>query len=305
MSGDLGGPAPRRADRAARDGAGPVETAGGQRQPGARVGLDDVRRRAAGVPGPVEALHGPERRHPHLDAAPGRRAASAARLSLTAARSTARSGAGPPSSQASSAASNPAASASSRRPSRRVGSHVQARRVNVAFRHHRPPPNSAGRVPSHAARSSSRASCPRPRSSAPPRRWCRAARPAPPPPAARASDGVGVGRSTVTSTRPADSANSATNGSGPRGSVDRRPAAADQARLDQRLGQPAVGQVVRAGQQPVGGGGGEQAGEALLGGEVHGGRAAAQVAVHDVGPLAAAELVAGRRRAAARRRRRA
>ena len=38
----------------------------------AGVGLDDVRRRAARVPRPLDDLHGAERRHPHLDAVPGR-----------------------------------------------------------------------------------------------------------------------------------------------------------------------------------------------------------------------------------------
>ena len=39
---------------------------GGEPDPGQRVGLDDVRRGAAGVPGPLDALHDGVRRDPHL-----------------------------------------------------------------------------------------------------------------------------------------------------------------------------------------------------------------------------------------------
>ena len=39
-----------------------------ERDPGRGVGLDDVRRRAAGVPRTLDDLHRAERRHPHLDA---------------------------------------------------------------------------------------------------------------------------------------------------------------------------------------------------------------------------------------------
>ena len=44
----------------------------GERDPGRRVGLDDVRRRAAGVPRTLDDLHRAERRDAHLDAVPGR-----------------------------------------------------------------------------------------------------------------------------------------------------------------------------------------------------------------------------------------
>ena len=70
---------------------GEIQPSGGQPDPGHRVGLDHVRRRAAGVPRPGDRLHRHERRDAHLDrpaggaARPGSRpacrmaAASAAR----------------------------------------------------------------------------------------------------------------------------------------------------------------------------------------------------------------------------------
>ena len=48
------------------DGVGPGQRAGRQPQPGGGVGLDDVRRGAAGVPRPLDALDGDVRRHPQL-----------------------------------------------------------------------------------------------------------------------------------------------------------------------------------------------------------------------------------------------
>src|SRR3954454_24276522 len=59
ISGDLGGPFSRCAQRAARDGVRPAQPPGGQGEPRARVGLHDARRRTARVAGPFEALDGP------------------------------------------------------------------------------------------------------------------------------------------------------------------------------------------------------------------------------------------------------
>ena len=70
------------------------EQAGGQQQPGARIGLHHVGRIAAGVPGPRNALHSNERRHPHLDAGARRLAASVRAVSRTASASSARAGRG-------------------------------------------------------------------------------------------------------------------------------------------------------------------------------------------------------------------
>ena len=67
-----------------------------------------------------------------------------------------------------------------------------------------------------------------------------------------------------------------------------------QARLDQRLGEAAVGEVVRGVDQAVARGVDQDVGELLLGGQVDPRRQAAEVAVHDVGPLRAGELLAGR-----------
>ena len=61
--------------------------------------------------------------------------------------------------------------------------------------------------------------------------------------------------------------------------------------LDQRLREAAVGQVVGAGQQPDRLD--EQLGQRLLGGQVDPRRPPAEVAVHDVRPLRAGQLVAG------------
>ena len=66
-----------------------------------------------------------------------------------------------------------------------------------------------------------------------------------------------------------------------------------QGRLDQRLGQPAVGEVVGAGEQARPAGVGEQRGEGPLGRQVDPRRQPAEVAVDDVGPLRARQLLAG------------
>ena len=68
---------------------------------------------------------------------------------------------------------------------------------------------------------------------------------------------------------------------------------AAQARLDQGLGEPAVGQVVGRGQQARAAGVDQQPGEVALVGEVDPRRRAAEVAVHDVRPLRARQLLAG------------
>ena len=64
------------------------------------------------------------------------------------------------------------------------------------------------------------------------------------------------------------------------------------ARLGQRDREAAVGQVVRGVDEAVAAGVDEDLAEQLLGAEVDARRQAAEVAVHDVRPLAAGELVA-------------
>ena len=64
------------ADRGPSPGRGSPGPAGHERQPGCGVRLDDVRRRAPGVPRAGEALGHPERRPPDLHGVPGCRDAS-------------------------------------------------------------------------------------------------------------------------------------------------------------------------------------------------------------------------------------
>ena len=153
-------------------------------------------------------------------------------------------------------------------------------------------PSAAGRVPLQAARSSSSGmpNCPstdevrrrrygrsRPRV----RRGSRPSRAATPgvPRARRRSPGAPTRRTARRTGRP-------------RGSTV-TPTPSAQRGLDQRLGEPAVGQVVRAGEQPEREASTQQPGQVLLVGEVDRGRPAAEVAVDDVGPLRAGELLAG------------
>ena len=75
------------------------------------------------------------------------------------------------------------------------------------------------------------------------------------------------------------------------GEHHRRTDAADQAGFAERLGQATVGEVVSAGRDAdqVG----EQPGQVALGDQVDLRRATTEVAVHDVRPLAARQLLAG------------
>ena len=100
-------------------------------------------------------------------------------------------------------------------------------------------------------------------------------------------------RGTATSTRPADSENSVTNGIGTLGKDDAATGFAGQRGLDDGLDQPALGQVVRRRHQPVTRRGGQHLGEQLLAGQVDLGRQPAEMVGGDLRPDRAVELVAG------------
>ena len=98
---------------------------------------------------------------------------------------------------------------------------------------------------------------------------------------------------TVTSTRAADSENSATNGS-TRGSPSIiAPAPPIRHDSTNACARPPSERSCALVSSPSAGRGGEQPREALLGGQVDRGRPPTQVPVRDVRPLAAAELLAG------------
>ncbi len=78
-----------------------------------------------------------------------------------------------------------------------------------------------------------------------------------------------------------------------RGQRDRGTDVAGERRLEQRLRESAVREVVGGGHDAVARGVLQQGGQCLLGGEVEHRRQPAEVAVHDVGPLRAGELLAG------------
>ena len=100
-------------------------------------------------------------------------------------------------------------------------------------------------------------------------------------------------RGTATTTRAVDSENSQTNGSAPSGSTILRPGLTGQAHLHQRLHQPALGQVVRGGDHPVPGSGDQDVAEPPLGLQIDRRRQPTEMAVHDLGPGGAVELVTG------------
>lgn len=76
---DLARSAARRRDRTVGDQFVEVGVAHGQEQPRARIGFDDVRRGSPGVARALDALHGDERWHTHLDRVSGRNVLEGAR----------------------------------------------------------------------------------------------------------------------------------------------------------------------------------------------------------------------------------
>ena len=109
---------------------------------------------------------------------------------------------------------------------------------------------------------------------------------------------------TETSTRPALSENSVTNGSTSIGSATSTPKPVPQAGLDQGLRQPAVGQVVRAAEQPAPAGPDQQLGQPLLVIEVDRRRPAAEMIMDRRRPRPSRPARRGSRRAGRPRRRR-
>ena len=207
---------------------------------------------------------------------PGCRVASRASRYLAASRSSPRSGAAPPSS----ARSTEATSCGPRGSGRRAGMPAT-----------RDQPNSAGSAaPCTAASSASGIA-----------KQSSTTRASPPGPA------DGLARHAVRFAQRVEvSQNTGPHGHhGPRGRLAEQgrervagqpdPAAgpAAQAGFGERDGQPAVGQVVRRGQQPGRGRRGQQPGQPLLGGQVGGRRPAAEVAVHHVRPGRTPELGPG------------